>query len=211
MGIESQGPVRPVGNLNPNQVKAFQNVEPKALGSIQIIIAVLCLCLCVTILQIYAEIHFSPDVVVVVVIVIQFLASGSIIIHAGRFPSLFWIKATLVAHLVSAAFSTAVLGLLSRHLPYRQDTYHCEHCRRLEYFAVLPSFRQRPDPSAPPIRPQVDVEVEPEVEAVPVAMAASMPVPVSMPVRHAEPKFEPAEDRSPPTEPQVAPIDSLTD
>ncbi|XP_055076632.2 uncharacterized protein [Misgurnus anguillicaudatus] len=249
MGIESQGPVRPVGNLNPNQVKAFQNVEPKALGSIQIIIAVLCLCLCVTILQIYAEIHFSPDVVVVVVIVIQFLASGSIIIHAGRFPSLFWIKATLVAHLVSAAFSTAILGLLSRHLPYRQDTYHCEHCRRLEYFAVLlidgflatlvlfmvvelviciviilfglsalakggvqlPSFRQRPDPSAPPIRPQVEVEVEPDVEAVPVAMAASMPVPVSMPVRHAEPKFEPPEDRSPPTEPQVAPIDSLTD
>ncbi|XP_065150423.1 uncharacterized protein [Paramisgurnus dabryanus] len=209
MGIESQGPVRPVGNLNPNQVKAFQNVEPKALGSIQIIIAVLCLCLCVTILQIYAEIHFSPDVVVVVVIVIQFLASGSIIIHAGRFPSLFWIKATLVAHLVSAAFSTAILGLLSRHLPYRQDTYHCEHCRRLEYFAVLPSFRQRPAPSATPIRPQV--EVESEVEPVPAAMAASMPVPVSMPVRHAEPKFEPAEDRSPPTEPQVAPIDSLTD
>lgn len=32
MGMESQGPTRPVGNLTPNQVKAFQNVEPKALG-----------------------------------------------------------------------------------------------------------------------------------------------------------------------------------
>lgn len=47
------------------------------------------------------------------------------------------VKATLVAHLVSAAFSTAVLGLLSRHLPYRQDTYHCEHCRRLEIYSVV--------------------------------------------------------------------------
>ncbi|XP_067282061.1 uncharacterized protein si:dkey-81h8.1 isoform X1 [Pseudorasbora parva] len=136
MGIESQGPTRPAGNLMPKQVKAFQNVEPKALGSIQIIIAVLCLCLSFTILQLYEEVHFSPDVIVVAVIVVQLLVSGSILIHAGRFPSLFWVKATLVAHLVSAAFSTAVLGLLSRHLPYRQDTYHCEHCRRLEIFAV---------------------------------------------------------------------------
>ncbi|XP_018948655.1 uncharacterized protein LOC109077562 isoform X1 [Cyprinus carpio] len=136
MGIESQGPTRPAGNLTPKQVETFQKVEPKALGSIQIIIAVLCLCLSITILQLYEEVHFSPDVIVVVVIVVQLLVSGSILIHAGRFPSLFWVKATLVAHLVSAAFSTAVLGLLSRHLPYRQDTYHCEHCRRLEIYAV---------------------------------------------------------------------------
>ncbi|XP_056336050.1 uncharacterized protein si:dkey-81h8.1 isoform X1 [Danio aesculapii] len=136
MGIESQGPSHPAGNLMPRQVKTFQNVEPKALGSIQIIIAVLCLCLSITILQLYEEIHFSPDVIVVIVIVVQLLVSGSILIHAGRFPSLFWVKATLVAHLVSAAFSTAVLGLLSRHLPYRQDTYHCEHCRRLEIYSV---------------------------------------------------------------------------
>ncbi len=32
MGIESQGPTRPAGNLTPKQVKTFQNVEPKALG-----------------------------------------------------------------------------------------------------------------------------------------------------------------------------------
>ncbi|XP_007254767.1 uncharacterized protein si:dkey-81h8.1 isoform X2 [Astyanax mexicanus] len=136
MGIESQGPTRPAGQLTPQQVKTFQSVEPKALGSIQIIIAVLCLCLSISILQIYYEVHFTPDLIVVVVIVVQLLASGSILIHAGRFPTLFWVKATLVVHLVSAAFSTAVLGLLSRHLPYRQDTYHCEHCRRLEIFTV---------------------------------------------------------------------------
>ncbi|XP_043074343.1 uncharacterized protein si:dkey-81h8.1 isoform X3 [Puntigrus tetrazona] len=218
MGIESQGPPRPAGNLTPKQVKTFQNVEPKALGSIQIIIAVLCLCLSITILQLYEEVHFSPDVIVVVVIVVQLLVSGSILIHAGRFPSLFWVKATLVAHLVSAAFSTAVLGLLSRHLPYRQDTYHCEHCRRLEIYAVqqycyrkctytvernckLPGFRQRAVPSQPeavtPSQPQVEVLVS-EVEP--------------MPEREPEPKSEPIEELpSPPTEPQVAPIDSLTD
>ncbi|XP_058608459.1 uncharacterized protein si:dkey-81h8.1 isoform X3 [Onychostoma macrolepis] len=218
MGIESQGPTRPAGNLTPKQVKTFQNVEPKALGSIQIIIAVLCLCLSVTILQLYEEVHFSPDVIVVVVIVVQLLVSGSILIHAGRFPSLFWVKATLVAHLVSAAFSTAVLGLLSRHLPYRQDTYHCEHCRRLEIYAVqqycfrkctytvernckLPGFRQRAAPSQPeavtPSQPQVEVLVS-EVEP--------------MPEREPEPISEPIEEiPSPPTEPQVAPIDSLTD
>ncbi|XP_051519513.1 uncharacterized protein LOC127420925 isoform X1 [Myxocyprinus asiaticus] len=256
MGIESQGPTRPAGNLLPNQMRTFQNVEPKALGSIQIIIAVLCLCLSITILQLYEEVHFSPDVIVVVVIVVQLLVSGSILIHAGRFPSLFWVKATLVAHLVSAAFSTAVLGLLSRHLPYRQDTYHCEHCRRLEIYAVqqhcykkctytvernckllidgflatlvlflvvelticivtilfglsalakgglqLPGFGQhsalfQPE-AATPNQPQVEVMVS-EVEP--------------MPEREPEPKSEPTEEiPSPPTEPQVAPIDSITD
>ncbi|TRY93081.1 hypothetical protein DNTS_023848 [Danionella cerebrum] len=247
MGIESQGPCRPVGSLTPRQIKTFQKVEPKALGSIQIIIAVLCLCLSITILQLYEEIHFSPDVIVVVVIVVQLLVSGSILIHAGRFPSLFWVKGTLVSHLVSAAFSTAVMGLLSRHLPYRQDTYHCEHCRRLEIFAVhlidgflatlvlflvvelaicivtilyglsalakggmqLPGFRQRAAPPQPetvtPSQPQVEVLVT-DVEPVPV------PVPVPIPQPDPEAKYEPIEELpSPPTEPQVAPIDSLTD
>lgn len=40
-------------------------------------------------------------------------------------------------HLISAAFATAALGLMSKHLPYRQDSYHCEHCRRLELHAVV--------------------------------------------------------------------------
>uniref|UniRef100_A0A3B1J209 Uncharacterized protein n=1 Tax=Astyanax mexicanus TaxID=7994 RepID=A0A3B1J209_ASTMX len=95
MGIESQGPTRPAGQLTPQQVKTFQSVEPKALGSIQIIIAVLCLCLSISILQIYYEVHFTPDLIVVTLTVMHvdlLLASGSILIHAGRFPTLFWVR-----------------------------------------------------------------------------------------------------------------------
>lgn len=49
------------------------------------------------------------------------------------------LKCTLVLYLISAAFSTAALGLMSKHLPYRQDSYHCEHCWRLELHAVVTS------------------------------------------------------------------------
>ncbi|XP_026883625.1 uncharacterized protein si:dkey-81h8.1 isoform X2 [Electrophorus electricus] len=242
MGIESQGPVRLIGKLTPVQVKIFQKVEPKALGSVQIIIAVLCLCLSVCILQIRDEIHFSPDLIVVVVIVVQLLGSGSILIHAGRFPSLFWVKTTLVVHLVSAAFSTAALGLLSRHLPYRQDSYHCEHCRRLEVYTVrlidgllatlvlflvvelavcivtilfglavlakgglqLPGVGQRVVP--PPAPSQQVVPTSPVQEA----HVATAPQQVKVAVR--EPESEPVEEvPTPPTEPQVEPIDSIAE
>lgn len=47
------------------------------------------------------------------------------------------VNCVLVLHLISAAFATAALGLMSKHLPYRQDSYHCEHCRRLEQHAVV--------------------------------------------------------------------------
>lgn len=47
------------------------------------------------------------------------------------------VKCMLVLHLISAACATAALGLMSKHLPYRQDSYHCEHCRRLELHAVV--------------------------------------------------------------------------
>ncbi|KAG1947406.1 uncharacterized protein si:dkey-81h8.1 isoform X2 [Pimephales promelas] len=240
MGIDSEGPTPPAGILTPKQVKAFQNVEPKALGSIQIIIGVLCLCLSVTILQLYEEVHFSPDVIVVVVIVAQLLLSGSILIHTGRFPSLFWVKATLVAHLVSAAFSTAVLGLLSRHLPYRQDTYHCEHCRRLEIYSVLLidgflatlvlflvvelvicivtilfglSALAKAGVKFPGFR-QHAAPSQPEAAVTPsqpqVQVFVSEVEP--MPEHVLEPQTEPIEEiPSPPTEPQVAPIDSLAD
>ncbi|KAI7789961.1 hypothetical protein IRJ41_009486 [Triplophysa rosa] len=72
-------------------------------------------------------------------------------------------------------------------------------------FLKLPGFRQRAAPSQPeaatPSQPQVEVMV-----------SEGEPVPVLVPERESDPKFEPTEEiPSPPTEPQIAPIDSLTD
>ncbi|KAG7279999.1 hypothetical protein CRUP_034121 [Coryphaenoides rupestris] len=117
MGIDSQDPLPPTGNLNPGQVESYHRMEPKTLGAIQIIIGALILCLSASVLQIH-EVHFTGDVALFLIVVIQ-------------------IKCVLVLHLISAAFATAALGLMSKHLPYRQDSYHCEHCRRLELHAVL--------------------------------------------------------------------------
>ncbi|KAJ8386544.1 hypothetical protein AAFF_G00170140 [Aldrovandia affinis] len=135
MGIGSKDPAPPEGALSGKQVETFLRGEPKTLGGIQIIIASLTLCLSVTLLQ--QEIHFIGDVTVLLVVAVQLILSGSAFVHAGRKPSLLWVKSTLVLNFVSAAFATAALGLLSKHLPYHQDSYHCEHCRRLEQSGVL--------------------------------------------------------------------------
>ncbi|XP_029701378.1 uncharacterized protein [Takifugu rubripes] len=116
-------------------------VQEKNVKAIQIIIAALILCLSASVLQIH-EVHFTGDVALFLVVVIQVTLSGSVLVHCGRKPSLFWVKCMLVLHLISAAFATAALGLMSKHLPYRQDSYHCEHCRRLELHAVQHCFRK---------------------------------------------------------------------
>ncbi|KAM6959537.1 uncharacterized protein FYW47_010948 [Aplochiton taeniatus] len=116
-------------------------MEPKTLGAVQIIVGALILCLSASVLQLH-EIHFTGDVALFLVVVVQVTLSGSVLVHSGRKPSLLWVKCTLVLHLLSAAFATAALGLMSKHLPYRQDSYHCEHCRRLELHAVQHCFRK---------------------------------------------------------------------
>ncbi|TNM93089.1 uncharacterized protein LOC130518404 isoform X1 [Takifugu flavidus] len=128
-------------SLSPGQLQSLFKMEPKTLGAIQIIIAALILCLSASVLQIH-EVHFTGDVALFLVVVIQVTLSGSVLVHCGRKPSLFWVKCMLVLHLISAAFATAALGLMSKHLPYRQDSYHCEHCRRLELHAVQHCFRK---------------------------------------------------------------------
>ncbi|XP_075867455.1 uncharacterized protein LOC142877023 isoform X2 [Nelusetta ayraudi] len=125
-----------VGNLSESQLQSHNKMEPKTLGAIQIVIGALILCLSASMLQIH-EVHFTGDVALFLIVVIQVTLSGSVLIHSGRKPTLFWVKCVLVLHLISAAFATAALGLMSQHLPYRQDSYHCEHCRRLELHAVL--------------------------------------------------------------------------
>ncbi|XP_051926187.1 uncharacterized protein si:dkey-81h8.1 isoform X1 [Hippocampus zosterae] len=134
-------PTPPPGTLSPGQLQSHFKMEPKTLGAIQLVIGVLLLCLSMSVLRVH-ELHFTTDVALFLVVVIQVVLSGSALIHSGRRPTLFWVKVTLVLHLISAAFSTAALGLMSKHLPYRQDSYHCEHCRRLEYHAVLHCFRK---------------------------------------------------------------------
>lgn len=129
-------PVPILGSLSPGQLQSHMKMEPKTLGAIQLVIAALILCLSVSVLNVH-EVHFTGDIALFLIVVVQVTVSGSVLIHSGIKPTLFWVKCVLVLHLISAAFATAALGLMSKHLPYRQDSYHCEHCRRLELHAVL--------------------------------------------------------------------------
>ncbi|XP_029919131.1 uncharacterized protein LOC115367487 isoform X3 [Myripristis murdjan] len=241
MGIDSMGPRTVVGSLSPGQLESYQRMEPKTLGAIQIIIGALILCLSASVLQIH-EVHFTGDVALFLIVVIQVTLSGAVLVHSGRSPSLFWVKCVLVLHLISAAFSTAALGLMSKHLPYRQDSYHCEHCRRLELHAVLlidgilgtlviflvlellicitamlfglsvQAAGGTQAPSQQPVYPQTRppaVPAVPAVQAVQAAPAAEEPAgPKQVAVVVTEPELEHVEEIStPPTEPQVEPIE----
>ncbi|XP_072226943.1 uncharacterized protein [Leuresthes tenuis] len=145
-------PMPATGTLSAGQLQSHLKMEPKTLGSlvfphcnsltaIQIVIGALILCLSASVLQIH-QVHFTGDVGLFLVVVIQVTLSGAVLVHSGRKPTLFWVKLSLVLHLISAAFATAALGLMSKHLPYRQDSYHCEHCHRLELHAVQHCFRK---------------------------------------------------------------------
>ncbi|KAG5264366.1 hypothetical protein AALO_G00252980 [Alosa alosa] len=134
MGIDSQDPLPPPGNLTRTQAKGFMRSEPITLGSIQILIAVLTLFLGVSLLTPYdlTSQDFITHSIVMLIGAAGLIVSGAILIHTGRRPSLCMVKATLIFHLVSLIFSTTIIALLSNHLPYRQNMYHCEHCSQLE-------------------------------------------------------------------------------
>ncbi|XP_029975876.1 uncharacterized protein LOC115409047 isoform X2 [Salarias fasciatus] len=275
MAEEEKDPKPVAGSLSDGQLRSHNKMEPKTLGAIQIVIGALILCLSASVLQIH-EVHYTEDVYLFLVVVLQVTFSGSVLIHSGRRPKLFWVKFALVLHLISAAFSTAALGLMSKHLPYRQNSYHCEHCRRLELHAVLLidgilatlviflvlellicitamlfglsvlAARGRQTPTSKPAYPQSRPPPAPVVSAAPgptgplvpagptgpsgptgptgpagpagpsgptvatvlVAQAAAEPSQVEVFVT--EPDSEQVEDVTPPTEPQVEPMEGVT-
>ncbi|XP_067365456.1 membrane-spanning 4-domains subfamily A member 6B-like isoform X1 [Channa argus] len=255
MAHNDKDPMPELGTLSPHQLQSHLKMEPKTLGAIQIVIGALILCLSASMLQIH-EVHFTGDVALFLIVVVQVTLSGSVLVHSGRRPTLFWVKCVLVLHLISAAFATAALGLMSKHLPYRQDSYHCEHCRRLELHAVQHCFRKctglveqkckllidgilgtlviflvlellicitamlfglsvlaanRHKPSSQrPVYPQSRPPPAPAVQAVHAAPAAAGPS-QQVTVVVAEPDSEQIEESpTPPTEPQVEPMEAST-
>ncbi|XP_029022813.1 uncharacterized protein si:dkey-81h8.1 isoform X2 [Betta splendens] len=237
MANEEKDPMPAVGSLSPNQLQSHLKMEPKTLGAIQIVIGALILCLSASVLQLH-EIHFTGDVALFLIVVVQVTLSGSVLIHSGRRPTLLWVKCVLVLHLISAAFATAALGLMSKHLPYRQDSYHCEHCRRLELHAVLLidgilgtlviflvlellicitamlfglsvlAANGHRPSSQRPVYPQTHPPPLPAVQAVQPAKPDAETAQVAVVVT--EPDSELVEDIStPPTEPQVEPMEVL--
>lgn len=224
-----------LGSLSPGQLQSHLKMEPKTLGAIQLVIAALILCLSVSVLNVH-EVHFTGDIALFLIVVVQVTVSGSVLIHSGIRPTLFWVKCVLVLHLISAAFATAALGLMSKHLPYRQDSYHCEHCRRLELHAVLLidgilgtlviflvlellicitvmlfglsvlAAGGRQASSQRPVYPQTRPPPAPAVSAAPVTQPQRSPSQVAVVVTEVEPA-QVEELSTPPTEPQVEPIE----
>ncbi|XP_031441471.1 uncharacterized protein LOC116224905 [Clupea harengus] len=134
MALDSQDPLPLPGNLTRRQVKGFMRVEPITLGSIQILIAVLTMFLSVSLLTPYdlTSQDFVNYSIEILIGSAELIISGAVLIHTGRRPSMCMITAMLVFHLVSLAISIAAIAMLSNHLPYRQNMYHCEHCSELE-------------------------------------------------------------------------------
>uniref|UniRef100_A0A3B4GV49 Si:dkey-81h8.1 n=1 Tax=Pundamilia nyererei TaxID=303518 RepID=A0A3B4GV49_9CICH len=59
--------------------------------AIQIVIGILILCLSASVLQVH-EVHFTGDVALFLIVVVQVTVSGSVLVHSGRRPTLFWVS-----------------------------------------------------------------------------------------------------------------------
>uniref|UniRef100_A0A8C6PSV5 Uncharacterized protein n=1 Tax=Nothobranchius furzeri TaxID=105023 RepID=A0A8C6PSV5_NOTFU len=76
------------GSLSVGQLQSHLKMEPKTLGAIQIVIGALILCLSASVLQLH-EVHFTGDVALFLIVV---TLSGSVLVHSGRRPTLFWVS-----------------------------------------------------------------------------------------------------------------------
>uniref|UniRef100_A0A3Q0S637 Si:dkey-81h8.1 n=1 Tax=Amphilophus citrinellus TaxID=61819 RepID=A0A3Q0S637_AMPCI len=88
MAHDDKDPMPPAGTLSAGQLQSLLKMEPKTLGAIQIVIGVLILCLSASVLQIH-EVHFTGDVALFLIVV---TLSGSVLVHSGRRPTLFWVS-----------------------------------------------------------------------------------------------------------------------
>uniref|UniRef100_A0A3B4ZVX5 Si:dkey-81h8.1 n=1 Tax=Stegastes partitus TaxID=144197 RepID=A0A3B4ZVX5_9TELE len=88
MDYNDKDPLPAVENLSPGQLQSHLKMEPKTLGAIQIVIGALILCLSASVLQIH-EVHFTGDVALFLIVV---TLSGSVLVHSGRRPTLFWVS-----------------------------------------------------------------------------------------------------------------------
>uniref|UniRef100_A0A669F594 Si:dkey-81h8.1 n=1 Tax=Oreochromis niloticus TaxID=8128 RepID=A0A669F594_ORENI len=87
MAHEEKNPLPPAGTLSEGQRQSLFKMEPKTLGAIQIVIGILILCLSASVLQVH-EVHFTGDVALFLIVV---TVSGSVLVHSGRRPTLFWV------------------------------------------------------------------------------------------------------------------------
>uniref|UniRef100_A0A8C7WLR1 Si:dkey-81h8.1 n=1 Tax=Oryzias sinensis TaxID=183150 RepID=A0A8C7WLR1_9TELE len=88
------------GHAGETRSRASRSLPPRRVGgsgwqegslgifAIQIVIGALILCLSISVLHIH-EVHYKRDVALVLVVV---TSSGSVLIHSGRNPSLFWVS-----------------------------------------------------------------------------------------------------------------------
>uniref|UniRef100_A0A8C5G0Z9 Uncharacterized protein n=1 Tax=Gouania willdenowi TaxID=441366 RepID=A0A8C5G0Z9_GOUWI len=92
MAPDDKDPRTAVGTLTAVQLQSHLKMEPKTLGvsAIQIVIGALILCLSSSVLQIH-EVHFTGDVALFLIVV---TLSGSVLVHSGRRPTMFWVSSS---------------------------------------------------------------------------------------------------------------------
>uniref|UniRef100_A0A3Q2G4F9 Uncharacterized protein n=1 Tax=Cyprinodon variegatus TaxID=28743 RepID=A0A3Q2G4F9_CYPVA len=78
----------PQGVPRPAEKHSLSSMSWVFPGAIQIVIGALILCLSASVLQLH-EVHFTGDVALFLIVV---TLSGSVLVHSGRRPTMFWVS-----------------------------------------------------------------------------------------------------------------------